>query len=70
MMMVKKTDVLTAAALLIKEHGEDAWLEASSRSTDQKGAGDAAGSQFWAHVANTIAQMSEEDGSGTPPYTH
>ena len=56
--MVKKTDVLTAAALLVKEHGEDAWLEASSKSTDQKAAGDVAGSQFWAHVADAIAAMS------------
>lgn len=58
--MANKTEVMTAAALLIKEHGEDAWLEASSKSTDQKAAGDVAGSQFWAHVANVIAEMGAE----------
>jgi hypothetical protein len=58
--MANKKDVLTAAALLIKEHGEDAWLEASSRSTDQKAAGDATASQFWAHVANAIAEIEQE----------
>ena len=68
--MVKRTDVLTAAALLVKEHGEDAWLEASSKSTDQKAAGDTAGSQFWAHVADAIAALSESDTTGTPPVKH
>ncbi len=68
--MVKRTDVLTAAALLVKEHGEDAWLEASSKSTDQKAAGDVAGSQFWAHVADAIAAMSEPDASAVPPRKH
>jgi hypothetical protein len=62
--MANKTDVLTAAALLIKEHGEDAWLEASSKSTDEKTAGNIAASQFWAHVANAIAEM-EQGASGT-----
>jgi hypothetical protein len=62
--MANKTDVLTAAALLIKEHGEDAWLEASSKSSDQKAAGDVAGSQFWAHVANAIAEI-DQGGSDT-----
>ena len=68
--MANKTDVLTAAALLIKEHGEDAWLEASSRSTDQKAAGDKAASQFWAHVANAIAEMSDAGGSEPSSTTH
>ena len=68
--MTNKKDVLAAAALLIKEHGDDAWLEASSKSADQKAAGDMAGSQFWAHVANVLAEMSEQSGSGTPPSTH
>jgi len=68
--MANKTDVLTAAALLIKEHGDDAWLEASSKSTDQKAAGDAAGSQFWAHVANAIAEMGEQDASPARPVKH
>jgi hypothetical protein len=63
--MANKTDVITAAALLIKEHGEDAWLEASSKSTDHKAAGDSAGSQFWAHVANAIAEMLEQGGKQT-----
>jgi hypothetical protein len=67
--MVKKTDVLTAAALLVKEHGEDAWLEASSRATDQKDAGDKDGSQFWAHVADAIAKM-EQEGASAPPVKH
>ena len=56
--MANKKDVIAAAALLIKEHGDDAWLEASEKSADQKAAGDIAGSQCWAHVANTIAEMS------------
>lgn len=68
--MVKRTDVLTAAVLLVKEHGEDAWLEASSKSTDQKAAGDTAGSQFWAHVADAIAALSEPGTTGTPPVKH
>ena len=68
--MVKKTEVLQAAALLVKEHGEDAWLEASSKSTDQKAAGDTAGSQFWAHVADAIAAMSEPAPANPPPRTH
>jgi hypothetical protein len=63
--MAKKAEVVTAAALLIKEHGEDAWLEATSKSTDEKAAGNMASSQFWAHVANAIAEMSEEDAGGT-----
>jgi len=63
--MANKTDVLTASALLVKEHGDDAWLEASSKSTDLKASGDIAGSQFWAHVANAIAEMSEQDAGGT-----
>lgn len=68
--MIKKTDVLKAAALLVKEHGEDAWLEASSKSTDQKAAGDAAGGQFWAHVADAIAAMSGAAPSGPPSRKH
>ena len=68
--MVKKADVLTAAALLVKEHGGDAWLEASSKATDHKAAGDMAASQFWAHVADAIAAMSGEEEAGAPPYKH
>lgn len=67
-MMANKTDVLTAAALLVKEHGEDAWLEASSKASDQKAAGDKAGSQFWAHVADAIAAMSGAEAPAAPTY--
>ena len=66
--MVKKADVLTAAALLVKEHGEDAWLEASSKASDHKAAGDPAASQFWAHVADAIAAMSGQEAADGPPY--
>jgi hypothetical protein len=61
MTKTNKADVLAAAALLIKEHGEDAWLEASSKSSDLKASGDKAGSQLWAHVADAIAAMSDPD---------
>jgi hypothetical protein len=68
--MAKKSDVMTAAALLVKEHGDDAWLEASSKATDYKAAGDAATSQFWAHVADAIAAMSGQEEASAPPYKH
>ncbi len=68
--MVKKSDVMTAAALLVKEHGEDAWLEASSKATDHKAGGDMAASQFWAHVADAIAAMSGQEAPGAPSYKH
>ncbi len=58
-------DILRAAALFIKEHGEDAWLEAISKSTDLKASGDAAGSKLWAQVADTIAAMSDQESAGT-----
>jgi hypothetical protein len=69
-LMVNKADVLGAAALLIKEHGEDAWLEASSKSTDLKASGDKAGSQLWAHIADAIAAMSQEDSGGATGTKH
>ena len=68
--MAKKADVLTAAALLVKEHGEDAWLEASSKASDHKAAGDVAASQFWAHVADAIAAMSGEAEAPASSYKH
>lgn len=68
--MVKKADVMTAAALLVKEHGDDAWLEASSKASDHKAAGDMAASQFWAHVADAIAAMSGQEAPGAPSYKH
>lgn len=68
--MTKKADVMTAAALLVKEHGEDAWLEASSKATDHKAAGDMTTSQFWAHVADAIAAMSGEEEVVAPTYRH
>lgn len=68
--MAKKAEVLTAAALLVKEHGEDAWLEASSKASDHKAAGDMAASQFWAHVADAIAAMSGEAEAPTSGYKH
>ena len=66
--MAKKADVLTAVALLVKEHGEDAWLEASAKASDHKAAGDVAASQFWAHVADAIAALSGEEAPGAPSY--
>ena len=66
--MAKKADVLTAVALLVKEHGEDAWLEASSKASDHKAAGDMAASQFWAHVADAIAALSGQEAQGAPSY--
>ena len=68
--MTKKADVLTAAALLVKEHGDDAWLEASSKASDHKAAGDVATSQFWAHVADAIAAMSGQEEASAPTYKH
>ena len=68
--MTKKTDVRTAAALLVKEHGDDAWLEASPKASDHKAAGDSAASQFWAHVADAIAAMSGQEVPAAPRYKH
>jgi hypothetical protein len=68
--MAKKAEVMTAAALLVKEHGDDAWLEASSKATDHKAAGDLATSQFWAHVADAIAAMSGPEETSAPSYKH
>ncbi len=59
--MTNQADITRAAALLIKEHGEDAWLEAISKSTDLKDGGDKAGSQLWARIAETIAKMTDEE---------
>ena len=55
-------DILRAAALFVQEHGEDAWLEAISKSSDLKASGDAACSQLWAKVADAIAAMSDGPG--------
>ena len=59
--MVSKTDILQAAALVIKEHGEDAWLEAASKSTDLKASGDVAASKHWMQIADAIRAMSDQE---------
>lgn len=68
--MAKKAEVMTAAALLVKEHGDDAWLEASSKASDHKATGDMAASQFWAHVADAIAAMSGAEEAPANSYKH
>lgn len=70
MAKVNKADILAAAALLIKEHGEDAWLEASSKASDLKAAGDIPGSQLWAHVADAVAAMSDPDATSPSGTKH
>lgn len=59
--MVNQADILHAAALVIKEHGEDAWLEAASKSTDLKASGDLAGSKHWMRIAEAITAMSNQE---------
>ena len=64
--MVNQSDVLRAAALLITQHGEDAWLEAISKSTDLKASGDKAASQMWGRIAEAIADMHDQENVGKP----
>lgn len=59
--MVNQADIIQAAALLIKEHGEDAWLEAAAKSTDLKKSGDLGGSQMWMRIADAIAALADQE---------
>ena len=65
-LMVDQTDIIRAAALCIQEHGEDAWLEAVSKSTDLKEAGDLAGSQLWVRIAEAVTALSNQEPPGSP----
>ena len=57
-------DVMNAAALLIKEHGSGAWLEAASKHSELKEAGDRAGAAMWWRIADVISKLDDAESEG------
>jgi hypothetical protein len=62
--MDNDVDVMNVAALLIKEHGADAWLEAASKHRELEEAGDRAGAAVWRRIANAISKLDDAESEG------
>ncbi len=62
--MIADTDIYHSAAMLIKEHGEEAWIEAISRYFDMKEQGDQTGMVIWSQIAHAIRKFTDLAVSG------
>lgn len=61
--MVDRTDIARSAALMIKQHGEEAWTEAASKYFEMKERGDEEGMRVWRLIAAVINKLTD----ATPP---
>ena len=59
-MTIDDIDIFRAAALLIKQHGDDAQLVAIKRVTKMLDAGDVAGYAVWKRIVDAIKDMQRE----------
>ncbi len=59
-MTVDDIDIFRAAALLIKEHGDDAQLLAIKRATKMLDAGDVDGYAVWKRIVDAIIDTERE----------
>ena len=55
--MVSHADLARTAALMIKQHGEEAWTEATMKYFEMKERGDAEGMRVWRLIAAVIEEM-------------
>ena len=58
-MTVSDSDIYAAAALLIREHGEEAHSIARNRAEELKAAGDEAGYAAFTHIAVAIKELGQ-----------
>ncbi len=59
-MTVDDIDIFRSAAVLIKEHGDDAELVAIKRATKMLDAGDVDGYAVWKRIMDAIKDMQRE----------
>ena len=57
--MVADIDISRSAALLIKQHGTTAWLEAAAKYRELLAREDYAGATAWRRIAAAIAQFDD-----------
>ncbi len=55
--MDDNADLARTAALLIKQHGEEAWTEAALKYFEMKERGDEEGMRVWRLIAGVINEM-------------
>jgi hypothetical protein len=55
--MTTDRDIWTTAKLVIREHGDQAWLNASQRSDKLLATGDVEGARTWRRVLAAIEQL-------------
>ena len=58
--MSTEIDILRAANLVIKRHGETAWLEAAQRSDALLEAGDVAGAAIWRRILKAVERLQDD----------
>ncbi len=59
-MIIDDIDIFPAAALLIKQHGDDAQLRAIKRATKMLEAGDVDGYAVWKRIVDAIKDVQRE----------
>ena len=59
-MTIDDIDIFQAAALLIKQHGDDAPIVAIKRATKMLDAGDVDGYAVWKRIVDAIRDMERE----------
>ena len=55
--MASHEDMARTAALMIKQHGEEAWTEATLKYFQMKERGDEEGMRVWRLIAGVISEM-------------
>ena len=68
--MTTEIDILRAANLVIKRHGETAWLEAAQRADALLEAGDVAGAALWRRILKAVEQLQDEQPPGEGATLH
>jgi len=65
--VVSRIDIARSAALLIQQHGEEAWTEAAVKYFEMKERGDEKGMRVWRLIAGVLNELS---GAKPPQILH
>jgi hypothetical protein len=55
--MVEEPDIWRAAYLLLKRHGDDAWIVAAKRTNELLATGDAQGHAVWKRILTAVGEL-------------
>ncbi len=65
--MISDLDVFRSAAVLVREHGQDAALEAAKRADAMLEKGDMEGAAVWRRIVKAVEELQRQDRrSGEP----